>query len=270
MPNSQRQPSLFLTHGGGPCFWIEFPPPIGAGAYDRLKAYFEGLLATLPARPRAILFVSAHWEERHVTVGAGSAPTMLYDYYGFPEHTYQLSYRAPGAPMIATRARELMQASGASVMTDVTRGFDHGVFVPMMIIDPQARIPIATLSMEKGLDPARHFQFGKALAPLRDEGVLIIGSGSTFHNMATVFSGNDDGSAAFDTWLNEAVTHPDPEVRRERLVGWHRAPGAARSHPKADHLIPLMVAAGAAAGDQGRLTFNDTIGGKRYSCFSFH
>lgn len=166
-----RQPVFYLTHGGGPCFWMEFPEPFGAHAYDRLRDYFSGLIASLSARPEAVLVVSAHWEERIPTVSLSAAPPMIYDYYGFPPHTYQLEYPAPGAPEVAGRALELLQSAGIAAGADEHRGFDHGVFVPMMIIDPEARLPVATLSLKDNLDPAQHLAIGSALAPLRDEGV---------------------------------------------------------------------------------------------------
>ncbi|MFL6605574.1 MAG: DODA-type extradiol aromatic ring-opening family dioxygenase [Steroidobacteraceae bacterium] len=269
MPTLTRQPVLYVTHGGGPCFWMSFPEPFGPHAYDRLKAYFTGLLAGLPARPRAILVVSAHWEEPEVTVSTHPNPPMLYDYYGFPPHTYQLQYPAPGSAELGKHTRELLQAAGITTRVDEQRGFDHGVFVPMLIIDPQAQIPVVMLSMHGDLDPAHHVAIGRALAPLRDEGVLIIGSGSSFHNLRTIFNGSDGASAEFDNWLHETVVESDGKTRNRRLLLWDKAPGARAAHPREDHLIPLMVAAGAAADDVGRASFRDLIAGKAYSCFSF-
>jgi aromatic ring-opening dioxygenase catalytic subunit (LigB family) len=263
-----RQPSLYLTHGGGPCFWVEFPT-LGPHAYDGLRAYLAGLLSTLPESPRAILIVSAHWEESIPTVCTAVAPTMLFDYYNFPPHTYQLKYAAPGAPEVALQARDLLAAAGIPVNTDEDRSYDHGVFVPMLIIDPEARIPVAMLSMRGDLDPSHHLAIGAALEPLRDEGILIIGSGSSYHNLSVFMDGKDNGSAAFDAWLHDTVTQADPTMRRARLASWESAPSARESHPKPDHLIPLMVAAGAAGNDRGHRTFVDLIDGKLYSCFSF-
>jgi aromatic ring-opening dioxygenase catalytic subunit (LigB family) len=269
MTASVRQPSIFLSHGGGPCFWMSFPPPFGPHAFDSLRAYLAGLLDSLPAPPTAVLAISGHWEAPVATVGSAAAPGMLFDYYGFPPHTYQLSYPAPGSPALAARVRALLGAAGIASAADAERGFDHGVFVPFLIIDPDARIPVVTLSLRQDLDPAAHLAIGAALAPLRDEGVLIVGSGNSFHNLTTFFNGEPAAAAAFDAWLTEAVTAPDPAVRAARLIGWADAPQARACHPREEHLIPLMVAAGAAGGDPGRRVFSDRIGGKAISGFAF-
>jgi aromatic ring-opening dioxygenase catalytic subunit (LigB family) len=265
-----RLPSLYITHGGGPCFWMEFGPPFGPHAFDKLRDYLGGLIASLAERPKAILVISGHWEEDRPTVSTAAKPGMLFDYYGFPEHTYQLSYPAPGAPDLAERVRGLMQAAKIDCGTDDRRGFDHGVFVPQLIIDPEAKIPVVMLSMRHDLDPAAHIAMGRAIAPLRDEGVLIIGSGSSYHNLREFFGGRaPEASFAFDDWLNETVTAPDPAARNARLADWAKAPGGRACHPREDHLIPLMVAAGAAESDTGRRSFRDLLGGKAVSCFSF-
>ncbi len=269
MTSLVRQPTVFLTHGGGPCFWMDFPAPMGPHAYDGLRDYLSALIGGLPAAPRAIVMVSAHWEEAAPTVSAAPAPGMLFDYYGFPPHTYRLSYPAPGEPQLAERVRGLLGAAGIAAGTDAARGFDHGVFVPMLIADPSARIPVVMLSLEASLDPARHLAIGAALAPLRAEQVLIIGSGSSYHNLRAIFDGGEAGSVAFDDWLNETATAVDPAARRARLIDWRRAPNARACHPREEHLIPMMVAAGAAGEDPGRATFRGRIGGKAYSCFSF-
>ena len=264
-----RQPTLYISHGGGPCFWMGFPAPIGEHGFDKLKDYLTGILGTLPARPKAILVISAHWEAPVPTVGTTPAPSMLFDYYGFPEHTYRLSYPAPGAPEIALRAKSLLEKAGIPTATDATRGFDHGVFVPFLILDPEAQIPVAQLSLQKDLDPAHHIAIGAALAPLRDEGVLIIGSGNSYHNLRDFFDGKEQTAARFDAWLNEAATHPDPATRNAKLIDWAQAPDARACHPREEHLLPLMVVAGAGSQDIGKNTFRDSIGGKTISCFTF-
>jgi aromatic ring-opening dioxygenase catalytic subunit (LigB family) len=195
---------------------------------------------------------------------------MLFDYSGFPEHTYQLSYPAPGAPALAERVRGLLHAAKIDCGTDGARGFDHGVFVPQLIIDPKAEIPVVMLSMRHDLDPAAHIAMGRALEPLRDEGVLIIGSGNSYHNLREFFGARGvEASLAFDDWLNETVTESDPAARNARLLDWSHAPGGRACHPREDHLIPLMVAAGAGGMDPGRRSFRDLLGGKAVSCFSF-
>jgi aromatic ring-opening dioxygenase catalytic subunit (LigB family) len=263
-----RLPSLYITHGGGPCFWMEFGPPFGPHAFEKLREYLAGLIDSLPMRPKAILVATAHWEESRPTVSTAAKPAMLFDYYGFPPHTYELTYPAPGSPELAEHVRELLQAAKIDSGTDDTRGFDHGVFVPQLIIDPKAEIPVVMLSLQDDLDPAAHLAIGKALAPLRDEGVLIIGSGSSYHNLRDFFSGDGRASVAFDNWLNETAS-ADAAQRDTRLVAWRTAPNARACHPREEHLIPLMVAAGAAEGDIGHRSFADRIGGQAVSCFSF-
>jgi aromatic ring-opening dioxygenase catalytic subunit (LigB family) len=269
MTDMKRQPAIYVTHGAGPCFWINFAEPLGPNAFDGLKSHFAGLLAGLPQRPRAILVVSAHWEERIPTVSTAAVPSMLYDYFRFPPHTYELQYPAPGSPELAVHVCDLLQSAGIDVGTDDRRGFDHGVFVPMLVIDPQAGIPVVMLSLCSDLDPAHHLAIGAALAPLRDEGVLIIGSGSSFHNLRTLFNGDSRASVEFDAWLHDTISQTDPVIRKARFVDWKDAPSARSCHPREDHLIPLMVVAGAAGSDPGRGSFRGLVGGKAYSCFAF-
>ena len=269
MSAQTRQPTFFITHGGGPSFWMEYPQPIGPHGFDGLRDYLAALPASLPERPKAYLVISGHWEERVPTVSTAPAPSMLYDYYGFPKHAYELSYPAPGSPELARRVGELLNAAGIAYDTDSKRGFDHGVFVPFLIIDPEAEIPVVMLSMNNNFDPADHLQLGAALAPLRDEGVVIIGSGSSFHNLRTYFDGVTEAAAGFDDWLTETATADDVEVRNQRLIDWQQAPYARQCHPREEHLIPLMVAAGAAGNGRGQRVFHDVIGRKPFSGYRF-
>jgi aromatic ring-opening dioxygenase catalytic subunit (LigB family) len=248
---------------------MTYPSPIGPHGFDHLKAYLAGLLDTLPARPQAILVISGHWEEQLPTVSTAAAPPMLFDYYGFPEHTYQLDYPAPGAPEVAQKVRALLTGAGIDAATDSERGFDHGVFVPFLIIDPQAGIPVVMLSLQQKLDPAFHIAMGRAIAPLRDEGVLIVGSGNTFHNLRAIHDGQTGASAAFDAWLDEAVSGTDADRRNASLERWTKAPHARDCHPREEHLLPLMVVVGAALDDVGRRVYHDNIGGKLASGFAF-
>jgi len=161
-----RQPAIFLPHGGGPCFWIEYPyPPPFNRPWEGLRTYLAGLAATLPERPKAFLVVTAHWEAAEPTVSLNPRPGMLYDYFNFPPHTYALQYPAPGEPEVGRRVEELVAKAGLPVATDETRGFDHGVFVPFLIVDPEAKIPVVMLSLRKDLDAGFHVGLGKALAP---------------------------------------------------------------------------------------------------------
>ena len=239
-------------------------------AHARLEASLQALPATLPARPQAILMVSAHWEEDAFTVMSSPAPGMLYDYGGFPPHTYQVVYPAPGDPQLAERVVALIEAAGLPAARDAQRGFDHGAFCTLAPMVPQADIPVVQLSLRHGLDPAEHLALGRALAPLRDDGVLILGSGFSFHNLALMFSGAGRApSAAFDAWLQDAL--PSPEGRADRLKAWAQAPAARQAHAREEHLLPLMVAAGAAEADAASCTYHETayLGGITASSFRF-
>ena len=231
--------------------------------------FLRKLISTLPARPKAILVVSGHWEEASFTVNTGEAPPLLYDYYGFPEHTYQLKYPAPGAPELAQRVRQLLGEAGLRTQEDGSRGFDHGVFVPFLLVDPDATIPVLQVSLQRGLDPALHIAAGKALANLRDEGVLIVGSGMSYHNMRGFGPGFEAASEHFDDWLTSVVTDSDAHRREEALAHWHQAPDARSCHPREEHLLPLMVVAGASAGEPGRRIFQDRIPNVTVSAFRF-
>jgi aromatic ring-opening dioxygenase catalytic subunit (LigB family) len=263
-----RQPTIYLSHGGGPSFWVEYPPPIGPRAFAGLKTFLQGAPDLLPEPPRAFLVVTAHWETPEISVSAAEQPDMIYDYYGFPPVAYTLSHPAPGEPALAGRVDALLRADGIPCRVDAARGFDHGVFVPMMVIDPAAATPTVSLSLREDLDPDFHHAVGAALAPLRDEGVCIIGSGSSFHNLRTYFDGRPAGEA-FDAWLTETASHADPEERRRRLSTWDQAPEARAAHPREEHLLPLMVAAGAASGERGRQVYSDTVAAKPFSAYLF-
>lgn len=267
-----RLPTLYIPHGGGPCFFMDASPGMPADMWDKMARYLRGIAATLPVPPRALLVISAHWETRLATVNAAAQSPLLFDYYGFPEHTYQLTYPVAGSPEVAARVRTLLSGAGIDSAEERQRGLDHGVFVPFKLIYPDADIPLVQLSLLQGLDPAAHLAIGRALAPLRDEGVLIVGSGMSYHNLREFFGDDAAGNALaqqFDDWLVETATHADPEVRASRLEQWLAAPGARACHPRAEHLLPLMVAAGAAECDAGRHTYDEALLGKALSGFQF-
>lgn len=253
---TSRLPTVFIPHGGGPFPFMEWRPH---DMWDGLTAYLKHLPHDIGQAPKALLIVSAHWEEADFTVQTKPAPGLFYDYYGFPENTYQLNWPAPGAPELAARVIELAKAAGITVREDDSRDFDHGVFIPMLLAFPDAGIPTAQLSLKKDLSPADHIALGRALAPLRDEGVLIIGSGMSFHSIPGLMGrvqGVGEAAQAFDAWLQDAV-----DDGPETLTGWAAAPGARVSHPREEHLIPLMVVAGAADGDSARMTWHqDSLG----------
>lgn len=267
MPANARQPTLFIPHGGGPCFFMD-PPPQAPHLWDKMGDYLRGIAASLPQRPKAILVISGHWETERPTLNVAPRPSLLFDYYNFPEHTYRLTYPAAGAPELAERVRALLDGAGFPSDVEAERGLDHGVFIPLMLVYPDADVPVLQLSLQQDLDPAQHLAIGRALAPLRDEGVLIVGSGMSYHNLRDFFSprGNDQAEA-FDAWLTDALA--DPARRDEALSAWSAAPGARASHPREEHLLPLMVAAGAAEGEPGVRTFNDHLMGKAVSGFQF-
>jgi aromatic ring-opening dioxygenase catalytic subunit (LigB family) len=264
MNGPSRQPTLFIPHGGGPCFFM--PDPVGN--WTGMAAFLRGLPASLPERPKAILLVSGHWETHGFAFTGAAQPKLVYDYYGFPQHTYELRYDVSGDPGLAARAAALLQDAGLIARVDPARGLDHGVFVPMKVAFPDADIPIVEMSVDKALDPALHLAAGRALASLRDEGVLILASGMSFHNMRGYgdprFTAPSD---AFDQWLTQTAQSA-PDQRDPLLMRWEEAPAGRLSHPREEHLLPLMVAAGAS--DQpGTLIYSDHVLETAISGFSF-
>jgi aromatic ring-opening dioxygenase catalytic subunit (LigB family) len=249
-----RLPTYFIPHGAGPCFFMEWTRG-PADTWDKTASWLKGLLATLPARPKAILLVSGHWEEPVFTVGSGQHPPLIFDYHGFPEPTYRLRFDAPGSPELAQRVRDLLGQAGMPTAENAERGYDHGVFIPLKLVTPEADIPVVQLSLRADLDPDAHLAAGRALAPLRDEGVLIVGSGMSWHNMRGFSPAFTGKSEAFDGWLSQAMT--DPTRREEAIRHWSQAPYAREAHPREEHLAPLFVAAGAAEGEPGRHAFRD-------------
>ena len=270
-PPARRMPAIYIPHGGGPCFFMD-PPAQAPATWDGMAAYLRGIAASVGTRPAAILVISAHWECERPTVNSGAHPGMLFDYYGFPEHTYRLDYPAAGSPALAARVRGLLDHAGIASGEDPARGYDHGVFVPFLLMYPDADVPVVQLSLQAGLDPAAHLAIGRALAPLRDEGILIVGSGMSYHNLRAFFSTDAhaiDASTQFDTALAAALGSAAPAARDAALVEWKQMPGALACHPRAEHLLPLMVVAGAAQADPGRRTFSDRVFGKAVSAFEF-
>ena len=249
-------PSVYLPHGAGPCFFMDWPRG-PADTWDRTAAYLRGLVASLPERPTAILVVSGHWEAPAFTVGSARWPELIYDYSGFPPSTYELTFGAPGSPGLARRIHTLLVNAGLPAADDPRRGWDHGVFVPLKLVTPDAEIPVVQLSLKAGLDPETHLAAGRALAPLRDDGVLIVGSGMSWHNMRDFSPDFTARSKTFDAWLEGAIT--DPAGRDAALALWEKAPYARDAHPREEHLLPLMVAAGAASGEPGRVAFRDEV-----------
>jgi aromatic ring-opening dioxygenase catalytic subunit (LigB family) len=249
-----RLPTYFISHGGGPWPWIEDMMP---GDFTPLRSSLERIPRDVGVTPKAILAVSGHWEAPEFTVQTSPAPPMYYDYGGFPDFTYSIQYPAPGSPEVAARVEELLGAAGIPVRSDAERGFDHGVFAPFAVSHPDADVPILQLSIKHSYDPEEHLAAGRALAPLRDEGVLIVGSGFTFHNLRLFGPAGVEPSRAFDGWLTETVVDGPVAERSERLRHWDRAPAARLAHPAEDHLVPLFVAIGAAEGEPGVLHYHE-------------
>jgi aromatic ring-opening dioxygenase catalytic subunit (LigB family) len=263
---TQKLPTYFISHGGGPWPWL--------ADMRKMMATLETSLANMPkeigVKPKAILMVSGHWEENDFAVMAAPAPGMVYDYGGFPAFTYQIKYAAPGAPDVAKRVEELLTKSGLPTHLDASRGFDHGVFAPMQVMYPDADVPLLQVAIQRSYDPAAHFALGRALAPLRDEGVLIVGSGLSYHNLRLFGPAGREPSAQFDAWLEKAV-NADPKTREQELFKWDQAPAARVCHPREDHLVPLFAAVGAAESEKATRVYHDTnvFGGVTASSYRF-
>lgn len=265
---SQRLPTLFVPHGAGPCFFMEWNP---VDAWDRMANFLKSVADDLPQRPKAIVLISGHWVEQTVKVTSAAKPELIYDYRGFPAHTYELTYPAPGEPELAARIAGLLGGAGLLALQDRQRGYDHGVFIPLKLMFPDADIPVVQLSLRRDLNARAHLDIGRAIAPLRDQGVLIIGSGMSFHNM----SGYGDPRFApisdqFDDWLQQTVSASSAQ-RDSALQHWAQAPSARLCHPMGaeEHLLPLLVAAGAGGSSRGQTVFSDRVMETTLSAFQF-
>jgi len=268
---STRMPTLFIPHGGGPCFFMDWSLMGGpADTWHKTEAWLKSIPESLPEKPKALLVISAHWEEQEFTISTARRPEMIFDYYGFPPHTYELDYPAPGASDLADKVSQLISEQGLPAPRTADRGYDHGVFVPLLVAFPDADIPILTLSLTNDLSPEKHLKLGEALSSLRDEGVLIIGSGMSYHNMRAFRTPAATApSAEFDAWLTASIESGTTEHRWSQLSNWLSAPQARNSHPREEHLLPLMVAAGAARHDDGKKVFSDNVMNATVSAFQF-
>jgi aromatic ring-opening dioxygenase catalytic subunit (LigB family) len=266
-PAGGRMPVVFVPHGGGPWPFVDLG--FDKAEMAALGGYLEGLASVPRTPPKALLVISAHWEEPVPTVMTAPRPPMLYDYYGFPPASYQITWPAPGDPALAARVRALLGAAGVDSADDPARGFDHGTFVPLKLAYPAAAVPTVQLSLRRGLDPLHHLAMGRALAPLRDEGVFIIGSGMTFHNLRAFGDPRArPASEQFDAWLRATAALPEAE-RNQRLTEWAQAPAARVVHPREEHLLPLMVCAGAAGADRAAIGYDGVMMGVRLSAYHF-
>ena len=263
MSATTLSPVLYIPHGGGPL------PLLGEPSHRALAEFLEGIGKRLP-RPEAILVVSAHWETEVPALTSGATPELIYDYYGFPEESYHIQYPAPGAPTLAQSIQTLLRDAGFDAQSAPQRGFDHGLFVPLKLMYPDADIPCLQLSLLHDLNPERHIRLGRALTALREQGVVILGSGMSFHNMQAFYDRADSpqghDAAVFEQWLVDTCCEEglDWEQRESRLAHWQQAPGARYCHPREEHLLPLHVCLGAACaqGKPAQLVFRDQVLGK--------
>lgn len=266
--SKHRLPTYYLSHGGGPWPYMDGP---FRDNFHQLEASLQRIALELGQRPRAVLMISGHWEAAQFRVMTSPQPPMVYDYGGFPAHTYHIRYAAPGDPALAKQVQGLIEAAGLPAAADPARGFDHGAFTTMQPMYPQADTPLLQVSLLQGYDPAAHLALGRALAPLRDEGVLIIGSGLSYHDLRNFGPGAKEASARFDAWLQQTLVQDGPAARSQALLQWDHAPAARLAHPREDHLIPLLVAVGAAEDEAGACVYHqsDFMGGVTASSFRF-
>ena len=254
-------PVVYVPHGGGPL------PLMGDPSHAGLTEFLRELPKKLPT-PTAILVVTAHWEADTVLVTGAANPDLVFDYYNFPPETYEYTYPAPGFPALAAQIVSTLNAKGIRAAVDNTRGYDHGTFVPLMLMYPDAEIPVVQMSLIASLNAKAHIEIGMALQAFREQGVMIIGSGMSFHNMRAFFSQDPSvlvKSQEFDDWLVESLLSIDQT--KERLSNWEVAPRARYSHPREEHLLPLMVCFGAAASAQTapEIVFNEPLLGAEVS-----
>lgn len=259
-------PTLFISHGGGPWPYV----PEMREQFVKTAHWLEGLPKTLPEKPKAILSISGHWEEPEFTVSTAEKPPMIYDYSGFPESTYRIQYPAKGSVDLANEVRNLLYHHGIRAKEDSGHGMDHGTFVPLVLMYPDAEVPVVSLSLKNSYSPQEHIFMGEALRPLRDEGVLIMGSGLSYHNLRYFgSSAATPVSQQFGKWLGETVEDKETSRRFQKLIHWEEAPSARLAHPQEDHLLPLMVVVGAAGEDLGKTAFVDNVMGVEMASYRF-
>jgi aromatic ring-opening dioxygenase catalytic subunit (LigB family) len=262
--NQKKAQIIYISHGGGPL------PILGDSSHTKMVEFLNKLSTRLK-RPDAIIVISAHWEENCVTLQGGASPDLYYDYSGFPRESYKITYPSKGNPELVKKIYTLLHESGIKTAVDITRGYDHGHFIPLKILFPTADISSFQISLLHSLDPSEHLQTGKVLSQLLNENILIIGSGFSFHNMHAFmgnFSNQDRFNDMFQNWLIDTCTHDDQSYREERIIDWEKAPYARYCHPREEHLLPLHVCMGA-AGTAATVIFDDYILGKRSLAFQW-
>jgi aromatic ring-opening dioxygenase catalytic subunit (LigB family) len=265
LPTQSLGTIIYISHGGGPL------PLLGDASHQELVEFFRQIPQYLK-KPSVIIVFSAHWEENKPTIISASAPSLFYDYYGFPQKSYEIKYPVAGEPLLAKRAFELLEKHDFYPELNEQRGLDHGVFVPLKLTYPKADIPCIQISLIRGLDPSEHIRMGKALKELMRENILIIGSGFSFHNFKAFFTAStpevQSMNASFEKWLTKALTDSSltEDKRAEQLINWKQAPAAEFCHPREEHLIPLHVCYGIAE-SLAQKVFPLEIMGKKASAY---
>jgi aromatic ring-opening dioxygenase catalytic subunit (LigB family) len=235
--------------------------------YQQTEDFLRGIQRFLPSKPSAILIITAHWETPVPTFTGGEHPSLIYDYYGFPPETYALQYPAPGSPKLARQAAALLTQHAVPARVDPDYGWDHGVFIPLKVMYPEADIPVVAMSLHESLDPVLHSHLGHMLSPLRDDNVLILGAGMSYHNLRQ-FAEQAPASHAFHDWLDSTLAG-NWEQRTQGLAQWPKAPGGLASHPREEHLLPLMVASGAGSNEPGIPIWRGEIGPSSIGAWAF-
>jgi len=262
--NDKLSRVIFIPHGGGPL------PLLGDKGHQEMVSFLKNITSRL-GTPSAILVISAHWEEEQVTITSGKSPALIYDYAGFSAESYNIKYPVLGDPELANEVYNLLKDRGIEAKLDNKRGFDHGVFVPLKIMYPDADIPCIQLSLVNNLDAKAHIEIGKALSKLRSKNVLIIGSGFSFHNMKAFFDTTntvDNNNKTFEQWLIDTCTNSDFSANdsQGKLEKWADLPSARFCHPREEHLLPLHVCYGLCQ-SKAELVFNGEVLGKKTSAF---
>ena len=236
-------PTVFINHGGGPLPLLGRQPAL----VENMKEVVAKYLPKEP--PKAIVVLSAHWESDPIRITSSKQPSMYYDYGGFPPETYEYQYPAPGSPDLAHRIQQLLGDNGLKSQLDEKRGYDHGVFIPLMIMYPEANIPVVCVSLHQSLDAELNMKIGSSLEPLREDDILIMGSGYSFHNMGAFFNSSEKtvkASVDFNEWLKTVIMGgSSSSTYLEQLQNWKLAPGGTMSHPREEHLLPLLIVAAA-------------------------
>ena len=258
---------LYIPHGGGAL------PLLDEAGHGAMNNFLRGFASTI-AKPEAILVISAHWEEPVITITAADKPQLYFDYFNFPPEAYEYQYPAPGDPKLAERVQQVLRQATIDSRLDYDRGFDHGLFIPLMMMYPDADIPCIQISLSNSLDAGLHVQIGNALSGLRSENLLILGSGFSFHNMEVFMSKPpgqlDERNRAFETWLAQTCSDSwiDETEREARLVDWQQAPHARYCHPREEHLLPLQVCYGVGQ-SAAKTVFQDEVAGFLTSAYQW-